>query len=835
MSGQIGSLGSDLRFAARMFLKTPGLTLVMLLSLALGIGANTAVFSLVNAVMLRLLPVRNPEQLYFLTDAPKAAPAGESLTKVATPYFGYKEYELIRDSAGTFSGVAAFRNINRLSAGYNGRAGIAQGQLVSGNYFSLLGVSPLLGRAFDETEDGAPGADPLAVIGYQFWQREFGADRSIIGQTLNLNNTPFTIIGVMPSGFFGLEPGVMPDIWVPASMKERVTTGRDPGTEIVARLAPGAGEAQAQAEMDVIFARILEERVAAARPGTLSPEGRDEVLGRVVKLSPGARGIRGLRDEIGDPVLVMMIIVALVLLIACANVATLILVKATRRRKEFAVRIALGASRGRLLRQLMAESVFLTAIGGLLGILLAGWGVGSLLNLLATGPNPVRLSISPDGRVIAYTAAILGLTLLIFGMVPALRATGVDVAPALKESSSGIIGGKNRIGASRILVVIQVALSLLLLVGAGLFVRTLTNLKSLEVGFEPESVLIATVDPTLVGYKGARTVTLYNEIESRIRQLNGVRSASVSAFSPLGQLRGIAMVSVPGYVPQQDEEPVVSLNRVGADYFGTLGIPLLRGRGIERTDGESSPKVAVINEALANRFFRDQDPLGKVVDLRLLGSTRQVEIVGLVKDSKYSKVQEEISPTIYTPFVQSADAGRMTFIVRAESDPKRLVPDIRAIISAIDGNVPLFDVKTVEEQIDESLVQERLTARLSGFFGLLALLLACIGLFGVTSYEVAQRTNEIGIRMALGATPGKVLWGVVRGSLFMVLVGIAIGLGAAFFVTPLISKLLFGLAANDPLTFGAAAAVMACAAILASYIPARRAARIDPIIAIRYE
>ena len=834
-AGQIESIGSDLRFAARIFRRTPGASLAAVISLALGIGANTAVFSVVDAVMLKLLPVKSPQQLYFFTDAPKNASRPVSLRNVATPFFSYDEYNLMRDRVATFDGLAAFHNTGRISTSHNGRADISEGQVVSGNYFSLLGVAPYLGRTFDETEGKVPGSDPIAVISYQYWLREFGGEQSVVGQTISINNTPLTIIGVMPSGFFGLEPGAMPQIWIPLSLKELVLTAREMRTEIVGRLRQGMDVGQAQGEMSVVFDQILEQRGPAARLESLTPEEREEILGRRIELTPGGKGLRGLREQIGDPVLVMMIIVALVLLIACANVAMLMLAKATRRRKEFAVRISLGASRGRLLRQLLAESVFLTAMGGLLGILLASWSVSSLLSLLSSGPNPIKLLISPDLRLIAYTACILGLTVLMFGLVPALRATSVEVAPTLKENSSGVIGGKNRIGVGKVLVVIQVALSLLLLVGAGLFVRTLRNLKSLGVGFKPEAVLIATTDPGLVGYKGTRAINLYREIRDRIEGLNGVRSISLSAFSPIGQLRGIAMVSVPGYSAGPGEEAIVSLNRVGPRYFETLGIPLLRGRGVEQTDTNDAPKVAVINETMADKSFGGQEAVGKALNLRLAAGMRPVEVVGVVKDSKYSRVQEEISPTVYTPVFQSSEAGRITFEVRADSDPRSLIPDIRRVVSEIDSNLPLFDVKTIEDQINESLVQQRLIANSSGFFGLLALLLACVGLFGVTSYEVAQSTNEIGIRMALGATPGRVLWGVMRGSLVLVVIGMAIGLLCALCLSPLVSKLLFGLEAGNLLTFATAGATMAAAAIIASYLPARRASRIDPIRAIRYE
>jgi predicted permease len=586
--------------------------------------------------------------------------------------------------------------------------------------------------------------------------------------------------------------------------------------------------------MRVIFDRILNDRVAA-RAETLSPEEREEVLERTIDLSPGGRGIRNLRDEIGHPALVMMALVSLVLLIACANAATLILVKSGTRQKEFAVRISMGATRGRLIRQLIVESVLLAAAGGLLGLVLASWGVDSLLQMLASGPNPVRLSVAPDLRVTIYTTAVLGLTVVLFGLVPALRATNVEVLPALKETSPGAIGGKSRIGAGRVLVVLQVSLSLLLLVGAGLFVRTLRNIKSVDLGFIPEQALIATADATLAGYKGPRAIALYREIEERLRQLDGVRSAAACAFSPMGQVRGIAMVSVPGYAPRPGEEPVVSLNRVGAGYFHALGIPLVIGRSIDDRDGEPASKVAVINKVMADEYFQGQDPLGKTMNLRAVGGVRQVEVIGVVADSKYGKVLEEISPTVYTPFVQGAESGRMTFVLRAESDPDSLIPAVRRTIAGIDANVPVFDVKTIADQIDESLVQQRLTASLSGFFGLLALALACIGLFGVASYEVTRRTNEIGLRMALGAVPGAVLWSVMREAAILMVIGVVIGLLAALLLAPMASELLFDLEATDVVTFAAATAIMGAAALVAAYIPARRASRIDPLAAIRYE
>jgi predicted permease len=836
LSKQIDDLGSDLRFASRALRRTPALTAIVLLSLALGIGANTAVFTLVDAVMFKLLPVKNPEQLYFLTDAPKDAAVAGSIRSVATPFFGYEEYKLIRDQAKAFSGAAAFLKTSSVSVRYQGRADVADAQVVSSNFFSLLAVDAVVGRTFDETDDQAPGANPVAVVSFQYWHGQLGGDRSIVGQPIRINDTPFTIIGVTPPGFFGLEPGTAPEIWVPASMKDQIVAARDRDRiEVLGRVRPGIDHRQAQADLAVIFGRILDGRLAAATTESLAYEDRQEILNRKIEITAGGKGLSALQERMADPLLVMLIIVGLVLLIACANVATLMMVKAGQRRKEFAIRVSLGASRARLVRQLVTESVLLTACGGLLGILLGNWALGLLLQMLASGSSPVKLSIGLDIRVVAYAAMVMGTAVLLFGLFPALRVTRVDVAPALKENSAGAVGSASRIGGGRTLVVIQVALSLLLLITAQLFIRTLENMRSLEIGFKAEGVLIATMDPSLVGYKGRRAIDLYQTILDKTARLPGVHSASVSTFAPMGQMRGIAMVSVPGYVSAAGDDPIVSFNRVGPDYFETLAIPLLKGRFFGQSDDPISPKVAVINQSMAEKFFSGQDPIGKSMQIRLTGGLQQVAICGLVKDSKYSRLTEDNTPTVYTPFSQASDAGKMTLEVRAESDPSKLTAAIRRTVAEIGPDVPLFNIKTIEQQITESLVQERLTASLSGFFGLLALLLACIGLFGITAHEVARRTNEIGIRMALGAAPGTVLRSVMGRALALVGIGIVIGVSVALFVTPLASRLLFGLRARDPITFGIAAVVMILASVLAGYIPARRAARVDPIVAMRCE
>jgi predicted permease len=831
---QVERLSRDLRFATRIYRRAAGFTAVILLSLALGVGANTAVFSFLDAVMLKLLPVREPERLIFLTDSPRTVPAEASLTRVATPYFSYQEYELIRDQATELSGVSAFRGAGRVSIGYQDRSDVADAQLVSANYFSLLGIEAAFGRTFEPSDDKPGSTNPAAVISYQYWQREFGGDRAVVGQVIRVNNTPLILAGIAPAGFFGLEPGAAPEIWLPLAIKEQFTSPRDRRTQIIGRLQDNAGVKQAQAELEVVFDQILNAR-AAAFGATLSPEDRQSVLDRKIEVSPGGKGLRDLRDRIGDPLLVMMILVGLVLLIACANVASLLIVKAGQRRKEFAIRAALGASRWRLLGQSITEAVLLGVGGGALGILLAGWALDMLVQSLHTGPKPIKLSIRPDAPMALYTLAVMVTAVVLFGLLPALRVARIDVASALKENSPGAMKGRNRIGAGSILVIVQVAVSVVLLFAAGLLTRTFRNLRSIDAGLNPDRVLLATADPSLVGYKGRRAVDFYRSVKERIERMGGVKSSSFSAFSPIGQIRGIAMVTVPGFAASRDDDLVVNVNRVGPAYFETLGIPILKGRGIGESDQQGTPRIAVVNESFAAKYFPAEDPLGKTISVRFVGGVQQVEIVGLVKDSKYGKLQEEAFPTAYTACMQSDDAGRMILEIRAEADPVRLIPALRRTVADTDSSVPLFDVRTLQGQIDESLVQERLTAGLSGFFGLAALVLACIGLFGVTSQEVGARTNEIGIRMALGASPERVRRIVMQKALGRVLVGIAAGLLGALFAAPLASKLLFGIAARDPGALVLAAIAMAGAAAVAAYLPARRASRVDPIAAIRFE
>ncbi|HEY6328265.1 MAG TPA: ABC transporter permease [Blastocatellia bacterium] len=835
LKNQVDILWNDLRFALRALLRAPLITAITLASLSLAIGANTAVLRLIDTVMLRMLPVKEPQQLYFLMDTPKDASAAASLRLGATPFFSYDELRLMREESQSLAGFASFSSPMSVSVFLHGHADLAVAQAVSGNYFSMLGITAAKGRTFDDSEDSAAGSNPVAVVSHQYWQDQLGGDPSISGQDIRINETPFTIIGVAPAGFFGLEPGVAPEIWVPASMRGQVVPPRQRDrAEIVARLRAGIGPDQARAELAVIFDRVLERRLAAGKASAFNTDERAEVLDRKIEMTPGGKGLLGLRDRMGDPLLAAFVIAVLILHIACANVATLVLVKAGRRAKEFAIRFSLGATRPRLVRQLVTEHLLLAVVAAALGIVCQYWAIRVSSQMLASGPSPVKLPVDFDPRGLSYAAALTIIAVLLFGLLPALKATGLDVAPALRENSNASGGRAVRITGGRLLVAIQVALSVVLLIAAGLFIRTLTNFRKVDLGLKGDKVLLATANPSLVGYKGRRATEFSRTVLERLERLPGVRSCSVSSFPPLGQMTGICMIDVPGHAATTDDDRIVDFNWVGPRYFETLGIAVLAGRSFGTMDDQTAAKVAVVNQSLANKYFGGQDPVGKTIEVRLVDGNQQVEICGVAKDSKYGKLTEDDTPTVYGAFLQNSGAGKMTIEVLAQSDPAKLAAPLRGAVADIGPDVPVFDVETIEHEIDESLVQERLISDLSALFGLLALFLACIGLFGTTAYEVARRTNEIGIRMALGAEPSRVLRSVMGPALGVVLAGVGIGLSVAAFTAPLASKLLFRLNPKDPLTFTVAACALLLVTSLAAYIPARRASRISPTDAIRY-
>jgi len=813
----------DLRYGLRILLKSKGFTVVAVFSLALGIGANTAIFSLIDAVLLKTLPVERPEQLYFIQNVGPRRPEGG-----APPY---PCFERFRDQNQSFSSLAAFAPRNP-KVNIDGQVEEVSGQFVSGNYFSLLGVNAILGRMPSLADDAVPGRGGpdglVAVISYNYWTRRFGQRPEVIGKVIRIGNDPVTIIGVTPPDFYGLSPGRETSISLPMSMEgaEMLAERTSWWFQAVGRLKPGVSVEQARAELDTVFQSYMNET-------NFNAESRRENFARIA-LAPASKGLNTLRRQFSRPLQALMAIVAMVLLIACANVANLLLARATARRKEFAVRLALGASRSRLVRQTLTESLLLVSLGGLLGLLFARWGSAFLVSFFATGRGRLFVNLPLDYRVLLFTASVALITGLTFGLAPALQATRINPNPALKDSAGTSSLSRLRLGKS--LVVAQVALSLLLLVGAGLFVRTLHNLKNADAGFQAEGVLTMKVNPPETNYQGERLANLWKDTLARVERLPGVRSASLCALSPLdGGDRGV-LVGVSGFTPRAENEKGIRLNQVSPDYFRTFGIALLQGRGFTNSDNESAPRVALFNEAAARFYFGDRSPIGEQLTFfsGRPNAPAPYQIVGVVRDSRYQNLREPDTRLVYLPMAQRLDRmGRLTLAVRAEGKLTDLAKAISNEMRAIGSDILLTNIATLKEQVDQSLLQERLVATLSLFFGLLALLLACLGLYGVMSYDVARRTREIGIRMALGASARCVVRLVLRETLLWVALGLALGLGAALATTRWAESLLFGLKPNDPLTIGLAAIVLLTVAGVAGYLPARRASRVDPLVALR--
>jgi len=834
------TLFQDLRYGVRMLRTHPSFTAVAVLSLALGIGANTAIFSLINAVLLKMLPVKNPQELALFTVAGARASTN----------FSYPLYEQLRDHNRSFSGVIAAGGVGRMrmvvsEPGASGQTEQIRAQLVSGNFFSVLGVNTVIGRALAESDDQAASPQPAAVISYGFWQRRFGSDPAVVGKQITLNDAPLTIVGVAPPKFFGFEVGSDPDLWWPMRMIPQVYRGDQRLNDrtswwlrVMGRLQPGTSQAQARAEADVVFQQLLAEMLAAreARPGGSgwTTTERRNFLDRRIELEPGAAGWTTLRQQFRQPLFILMTVVALVLLIACANVANLLLARAASRQREIAVRLAIGAGRWRLIRQLLTESVLLASLGGALGLIFAHWGT----RLLVSYQSGVTLDLTLDGGILGFTMGVSLLTGLLFGLAPALRATRLDLNSALKEKISGL--SRSRLALNKVLVVVQVALSLFLLIGAGLFVRTLQNLKSLDAGFDRENIVLFEID-TGSGYDNARSVSLYTQVLARLEALPGARSASRSMFGLLMDNNWSDRVEVAGYTPQSDENMECYGQIVGPKFFETMGMQLLLGRDFgsqdERPTGENTApptrRVAVINQTMARYFFGNDNPIGKHFNFRGRAQN-QIEIVGVVKDTKYRTLREQTPRTIYMPFYQNAFLGG-TFVLRTVSDPTNFAAAIRGTVQEIDPKLQVLGLRTMNDVVDRTLVQERFVAELAGFFSLFALLLASIGLYGIMSYGVVRRTSEIGIRMALGAQRGDIIWLVMRETLLLVIIGAAIGLPAALAATRLISSQLFGLTGTDPVTLSLATLLLIVVAAFAGYLPAKRASRVDPMVALRYE
>jgi len=839
----VQTLWQDIRFGLRMLAKNPGFTAVAVATLALGIGANTAILSLVNAVMLQSLPVRHPEQLVVPRWSAHTRPMNTGTSSFGDCSrmgkrgpdsgcsFSYPLYKEIRDDddKDLFSSVAAFAGPAQLDLSGNGPASMAEGELVSGDYFQTLGVRAALGRTL-EPSDEQPGAAPVAVLNYSYWQSGFGGASNVIGKTIRLNGVAFAVVGVADANFTRLTPGRSLDMWLPLTQLVPLGLRWGSGSErnwwltLVARMKPDTVPGQAEAAVSLLFRN---ETLHGEKPALKESDDPK------VSLLPAQKALTGIRANFGEPLYLLMAAVGIILLIACANVAGLMLARATAREKEMAVRLALGAGRGRVIQQLLTESVLLSVAGAALGVLLAFWGATGLAGFLASNwYHPLEIDLQPDGTVLIFTIAVALLTGIGFGLAPAFRGTRIDVAPALKENSGSLSAATHargqRFGLGSSLVIMQVALSMVVLIGAGLLVRTQEKLRSINPGFDTQNILLFSVDPTLAGYKKENIQNVYDEVERRLAALPGVISASYSSDALLDGGLWTSSVHIEG---QSEKSSVdVQMLAAGPDFFETMRIPLVKGRSFQAADMRAKQEVAVVNEAFVHKFLDPRDAIGMH-----FGGTGpkdpQREIVGVVADTKYDDMRKADEPTAYIPLKN----GEATFALRSAVAPTALIPAVRHIVNEVDENLPVFRVRTQSQTIDRLLFNERLVARLSSLFGLLGLLLACIGLYGLLSYEVARRTREIGIRAALGAQRQDVLRMIVKQGLVLVVFGAAGGIIAALTVTRFLQSLLFGVRATDPWTFAAVSALLVFVGILACYIPARRATRVDPMVALRHE
>jgi predicted permease len=834
------SLIKDIRYGLRGLLRRRGFTAVALITLALGIGANTAIFTLINAVVLKPLPVTKPEELVLFNDSPSEGTRNSDgdLSAGRWDLFSYESYRYFREHDPSFQELSAFRSgesrISVRRTDGQSESERASGHLVSGNYFAVLGVGAMQGRVLSN-EDDSPAAAPAAVISHGYWQQKLNSDAQIVGKNILLNSTAFTIVGVMPPEFFGTRVRRSPDFWLPLTFQPQIEL-RPSSLEnrniywlnMIGRLKPGIQIEQAQAGVN----EELRQFLTAETGSKLTDETRVAIQNSFVTLAPGSRGLSGLRFFYAQALRMLMVIVALVLLIACANVGNLLLSRAAARQAEISLRQALGASRWRLVRQLLTESLLLAIIGGFLGILIAQWGVSLLVaRLAATSP----LNVRPDASVLLFTLGISLVSGVLFGLVPAIRATKLDLTSALKEKSSQ--GRKGRFNLGSALVVAQVAVSLVLLVGAGLFSRSLIKLQQEDLGFNRDNVLLASVDTRLAGYKPDQLSAIYRQLYDRLSTLPNVSSATIATTSPMSGSSTNSTVTVRGYTPNKGENMNVDDILIGPKFGETLGVPLLMGREIGLQDTTTSARVALVNQSFAQAFYPNQNPLGRRLTFEGDSDKDDFEIVGVIGDAKYDSAKEKADRAIYRPILQVQDriAFSNVFELRTVGDPLNLSAGVRTAITQVNDKLPILNFTTLSIQTEEALKQEKLVAQLVSFFGLLGLLLCCVGLYGIMAHAVVRRTNEIGIRMALGAARTHILWMVMKESLLLVVLGLAIGVPSAWGAARLISNQLFGLSPSDPLTLLTAVVLLTLVAALAGYLPARRASRVDPLVALRYE
>jgi predicted permease len=885
------TLSRDVRFGLRTLRKSPGFTTVAVLTLALGVGANTAIFSLIDAVMLRSIPVKDPQSLVVFSWLANKNPQYHSYSNYGDCRqrpegehtgcsFSVPFFRVMRVQANTFTGIAAFAGPMQFDLSGNGPAQMARGEVVSGDFFSTLGVNTILGRPLGPADD-SPNAALTIVLSYRYWQSAFGGARTAVGSPVRIDGVPVEIVGVASPQFTNLAPGKTQDFFLPISVLPQLrlpwfgieNTLNDPYSVwlvMAGRLKPGAAISQAQAAASVIFRNEMLHGAKPLSKATDNPR---------IALVPVQDGLSGQRGHISSLLYVMMIAVGAILLIACANVAGLMLARSAARQKEMAVRLALGAGRPRVIRQLLTESVMLSVAGGALGVLLAIWGVHAVTALLTSGSDrPFGFVIAPDWRVLAFTIGVTFITGILFGLAPAFRGTRVDLTPALKESVSSLPGGGMRIGRwfrfGDALVVAQVALSVLVLVGAGLLVRTLRNLHEVNPGFDTQNVLLFAIDPSLIGYKDAQSAQLFRDLRERFAALPGVISASYSSDALLAGGLWSTDLHLDG--TPRNRNVAANVMAVGSQFFSTLRIPMMVGRGFTSTDFASAaitdaaeqaaqqawekaaisaangnaagskpaaaltklaPIPVIVNKSFARKYFPKKSPIGNHIgeyqgdDYPLGALEPGYMVIGICGDAKYQDLRSKIEPTMYEPLT----SGSAHFELRTVSNPTALISAVRSVAAHVDSNLPLYEVRTQTEQIDDLLVQERMMAQISSFFALLALALACLGLYGLLSYEVVRRTREMGIRIALGAQQQDLLKLVVGRGVVLTMVGAAVGIGVAVGVTRFMASMLYGVRANDPATIVAVTMLLGLIALAACFIPSRRAMKVDPMVALRHE
>ena len=834
----VENLWQDLRYSLRMLARSPAFTLVAVVSLALGIGANTAIFSLMDVVMLRSLPVDQPGQLVLFGDG-RAAGSNDSLPNDSTRLYSYSFFRNASKKNEVFSGVAAIDSIEFSSHGTLVGAGreTMRASLVSGSFFSVLGIAPDRGRLLTESDDQTPGSGAVAVASYSWWQRH-GSDPATVGKTVHIEGTNYTIVGIAPPGFFGVTVGEVPDFWIPLSMEKEMSPGWNGLNDkwfqslyIIARLKPGVSAAQATANTNLIFKQYIRSEYLGQSP---SQKDLADLAHAQVELTSAAKGLSRLRRQFSLPLIILITIASLVLLIACANLASLLLARSTSRSREFAMRMAIGATRSRIVRQLLTESCMIALLGAALGVASAWKASHLLLTMASHSAEVAAMDVSPDLRVLGFTLILTVFTALLFGMAPAIRATRLDLNGSLKQSRTAA-APSSRFSLARGLIVVQIALSLVLLAAASLFLRSLVNLANVDTGFNKQNVLVFQLDEYSANLPlDARLVNLEQRIEQRVQSVPGVQAASFSMFS-FDQGEWSDPVTVQGIPQTPENSHDVLYNVVGNGFFSTMSLPIVAGRGFDSRDKIDSPQVAIINQTMAHKFFPDSSPIGHHFGI---GSdpagSGSIEIVGVVKNAKYVTLEESPEAAAYFPYAQRVQYFG-NFEVRYAGDAHQIIPAVRDAILQVNPDVPVSAVETLAEQVDASTSNQRIVARLSGFFSVLATFLVCIGIYGLLSYAVARRTSEIGVRMALGARRSNVLWLILREILVLVAIGIAIGVPLALAGNRLAAKLLFGLSPADPVSLCAAIALMFAIATLAGYLPARKASLVEPTVALRCE